>query len=102
MIAGSSCECSPTPPTNSNFNFVWVYLTILKCACIVKRLESHLLLTLDRTFSPPSYRRRTTVFNAYQRLSTVFEAYHLITHHLTTYDPMSYSLFLLPVFSSCI
>ena len=51
---------------------------------------------------PPSYRRRTTVFDAYQRLSTVFEAYHLMTHHLTTYDPMSYSLFLLPVLSLCI
>jgi len=57
---------------------------------------------LDRTFLPPSYRRRTTVFDAYQCLNTVFEAYHLMTHHLTTYDPMSYSLFLLPVFSSCI
>ena len=27
---------------------------------------------LDRTFLPPSYRRRATVFDAYQRLSTVF------------------------------
>jgi len=44
-----------------------------------------------------SYCCLTTVFNAYYCFTIVFEAYHPMTHYPTTYDLMSYGLFLLPV-----
>jgi len=46
-----------------NFYFLWVYLTNLKCARIIKRPESHLLIHLPYFYHLNSKKIQYSIFN---------------------------------------